>query len=209
MNILTRVAAHFMLPMLCLGGLPAIATSAQPSPSRPVCETDGDYEPPAETMRAVELPDLGVVVSIPENYRAMKLQSGAVQILHPDDFEWIQCLVRGGTGAHGYYSETIDTVPPESDQNLEEQAAWTVGYSYDEDGNREPGATEVIPHEENGFNGYIATSMTGYSVVFLGTMPESDELLRVSAGCDCEVETEAVTDLLSRIRPLDEDEPMG
>jgi len=208
MNILTRTTIRIVLPLCCFGLLPAIATFAQPNSSRQVCETDGDYEPAAETMREVELPEVGVVVSIPENYRAMKMQSGAVQILHPDDFEWIQCLVGGGTGAHGYYSETIDTVQPESDRSLEEQASWTVGYSYDEDGDREPGATEVISHEENGFNGYIATSMTGYSVVFLGTMPESDDLLRVSAGCDCEVEAEAVTDLLSRIQPLTEDEPM-
>lgn len=212
MSIVFRSAAGLMVPTLVLGGLGAIAPLAKAQDaSRPLCETDGDYEPAAETRREVTLPDLGVVVSIPANYRAMKLQSGAVEILHPDDFEWIQCLVRGGRGAHGYYSEKINTVLPEPSQTLEEQASWTVGYSFDEDGDRVPGATQVMPHQQNGFNGYIATSMTGYSVVFLGTMPGSDNLLRVSAGCDCEVEMDDVIELLTYIRPLEggDDESMS
>ncbi|MGP1385805.1 MAG: hypothetical protein ACTS2F_19765 [Thainema sp.] len=167
------------------------------------CETDGSYEPAAETTRTVELPDFGISIEIPENYRAMKLQDGAVQILHPDDFEWLQCIARGGTGAHGYYSETIEQVEPDPAMSLREQAIWSVGYATNPDGSRSPAVTDVVPYQHSGLNGYVVSSMSGYSAVFLGTSPDSDQLLRVSASCDCEVEAEAVTDLLAGIKPLD------
>lgn len=178
------------------------APSVGQAQSGQLCETDGNYEPAAETTRTVELPDFGISVEIPENYRAMKLQDGSVQILHPDDFEWLQCIARGGTGAHGYYSETIEQVEPDPSMSLREQAIWSVGYAINPDGRRRPAVGDVTPYQQNGLNGYVVSSMSGYGVAFLGTSPNSDQLLRVSASCDCEVEADAVTELLSGIKPL-------
>jgi hypothetical protein len=45
--------------------------------------------------------------------------------------------------------------------------------------------------------------MSGYAVTFLGTYPGSGQLLEVTAGCDCPVEIEDVTRVLSRITSLD------
>lgn len=67
-----------------------------------VCESDGNFEAASETHRIVELPEFGIQIKIPSNYRTMKRQDGSVEILHPDDFEHIQCVARGGLGAHGY-----------------------------------------------------------------------------------------------------------
>ena len=86
--------------------------------------------------------------------------------------------------------------------SLREQATWTAGYNVNQDGIRTPIATSVTPYQQNGLNGYVITSELGYSVTFLGTIPNSDQLLGVSASCDCEVDVEALTNLLSRIRPL-------
>lgn len=168
-----------------------------------LCETDGSYEPAAETTRTVELPSFGISIRIPENYRAMLRQDGSVSILHPDDFEWLQCIVRGGVGAHGYYSETIRQVDPDPAMSLREQAIWAAGYSLNSDGSRQAAVTDVIPYQHNGLNGYVVSSLSGYSAVFLGTSPDSDQLLQVSAGCDCEVDAEAVTNLLAGIERLD------
>lgn len=198
-----RDRVRWAIAFLCSSTLSAclpLTVQAQP---RPVCTTDGSYEPAAETNRTIALPDFNIAVAIPANYRAMKLQDGAVQILHPADFEWLQCLARGGTGAHGYYSERIQQVQPHPTMSLPEQASWSVGYRVNPDGSRTPGATSLTPYQDNGLDGYIATSISGYSVVFLGTAPGSNLLLQISAGCDCEVDIEAVTDLLSRVQPLD------
>jgi hypothetical protein len=122
--------------------------------------------------------------------------------LHPDDFEWIQCLARGGNGGGGFYSEQISQVSRDPSMSLREQATWTAGYSVNRDGTRTPVATSITRYQQNGLDGYIVTSISGYSVTFLGTTPQSNQLLKVSASCDCEVDVEAVTDLLSRIRLL-------
>jgi len=86
--------------------------------------------------------------------------------------------------------------------SLREQATWTAGYSINRDGTRTPSATSVTPYQQNGLDGYIVTSDLGYSVTFLGAASGSNQLLQVSASCDCEVDVEALTDLLSRIHPL-------
>lgn len=195
-SLLTKLSGAALLISAILTPSIVQAQSSQ------LCETDGNYEPAAEITRTVELPNFGISVEIPENYRAMKLQNSSVSILHPDDFEWLQCIARGGTGAHGYYSETIEQIQPNPSMSLREQATWTVGYAMNPDGSRRPIATDVTPYQHNGLNGYVVSSMSGYSAVFLGTSPNSDQLLRVSASCDCEVEAEAVTDLLAGIEPL-------
>jgi hypothetical protein len=181
----------------------SIALLTAPASAQQVCGTDGNYEPASETSRTVDLPDFHISVSIPENYRVMARENGSVEILHPDDYEWLQCLANGGVGAHGYYSESISQVAPDPSMSLREQATWTAGYSTNADGSRTPGATQVFPYRVNGIEGYIATSMSGYSVTFLGTVPGSDQLLEVTAGCDCDVDIEAVVNLLLNITPLE------
>lgn len=181
----------------------AIALPIAPAHAQQICATDGNYEPAADTYRTIDLHAFSISVSIPENYRLMARQDGSVEILHPDDYEWLQCLANGGVGAHGYYSESIRQVAPDPAMSLREQTAWAMGYSINADGSHSQIATQVFPYQANGINGYVATSMSGYSVTFLGTVPGADQLLEVSAGCDCDVDIEAVTDLLLHIRPLE------
>ncbi|MDB9525546.1 hypothetical protein PN498_06070 [Oscillatoria sp. CS-180] len=188
MPLISRTRTRWLIVALALS---AIAFSPVRAQSQELCEPDGNYESPSETLRTVELPELGVSVSIPENYRTMKLQNGAVQILHPDDFEWIQCVANGGRGGGGYYFEMIQKVMPDPTLNLQEQASRMMGSDI-----------QIMAYQQNGLEGYIVNSVYGYNVAFLGTIPGYQHLIEVSAGCDCEIEVEAVTDLLSEVRPL-------
>lgn len=194
------LAATFTSVALAVSIIPFRVGQTQPVQ---LCESDGMIEPASETSRVIELHNFGITIAIPSNYRTMRLQNGAVEILHPDDFAFIQCVSQGGAGARGYYSERIQKVDRNPSMSLREQAIWAVGYSENANGDRVPIATEVIEYRQNNLNGYIVTSEIGYSVVFLGSISGQSQLLEISAACDCPVEVEAVTDLLSRVQPLD------
>ena len=192
----------FAWPLAALFVASAVSSVGRPAKAQQSCDSSNSpsyAEPASETRRTVELSRFGVAVAIPENYRTMQLQSGTVRILHPANFDMLQCIARGGRGGHGLYSETIDLVDDDLTMSLREQATWLAGYSENRDGSRTPAATQVIPYEKDRLSGYIVASEFGYSVSFLGAIPGRDSLLKVSAGCDCEVDVEAVTELLSNI----------
>lgn len=192
--------------LAALFAVSSIASMGLPAKAQQLCDasnSDSYGEQASETRRTVELSNLGVAVAIPENYRIMQLQSGAVQILHPSDFDMLQCLARGGRGGHGMYVETIEIVEDDSTMDLKEQATWLAGYSEGADGRRIPAATQVIPYEKDGLSGYIVANELGYSASFLGVIPGHDSLLEVSTGCDCEIGVDAITDLLPNITLLD------
>ncbi|MBE9099379.1 hypothetical protein [Vacuolonema iberomarrocanum] len=185
---------RYLLPCLVVSllvGFP-VPFSAQAQPGQ-VCESDGDFEPPSDITRVVELSQFDISVTIPENYRIMERQDGSVQILHPDTFEWIQCVQNGGIGASGYYQETLQSIAPVATMTLREQIASML---YD------PDAIAITAYEQNGLDGYIAYNQGDYSALFLGTIPGSDQLLRVLVACDCEINLESLTELLAEIRPL-------
>lgn len=155
-------------------------------------------ERPSETRRTVELADFSVAVSIPDNYRTMRLQNGAVHILHPSAFDMLQCSARGGRGGHGYYFESLESVKDDLTIDLEEQAIRLGGYNQGRnDGNFS--TTQVIPYEQGKLKGYIVKGRAGFGVSFLGVIPRRNELLKASVGCDCQVEIEDLTELLSNI----------
>jgi hypothetical protein len=190
----TGVAGAGLLLTLGMSPDPALAQSPE------ICASNRAAESPADTLRTVMLPDFNLSVDIPSNYRAIKLQDGSVEILHPADFEILQCVLRGGEAGHGYYSEIIRLVEPDPSLTLREQAIWSVGYQLDSEGDRAPAYAQLLPYEgAGGINGYLVESISGYSVTFLGYYNGSDQLLEVNAGCDCGVGTEAVQTVLRRI----------
>lgn len=198
--------SFFSYQLATLFAVSSVTSVELPAKAQQLCDVSNSAsygERASETRRTVEMSNLGIAVAIPENYRTMRLQSGAVQILHPSDFDMRQCLVRGGRGGHGMYVETIEIVEDDLTIDLEEQATWLAGYRERADDSKVPTATQVIPYEKDGLSGYIVTSELGYSASFLGVIPGRDSLLKVSAGCDCEVGVDAITDLLPNITLLD------
>lgn len=195
----TGVAGVGLLLTLGMSPNPVLAQSPE------ICASNRAAESPADTLRTVMLPDFNLTVDIPSNYRAIKLQNGSVEILHPADFEILQCVLRGGQSGQGYYSEIIRLVEPDPTLSLREQAIWSVGYQLDSEGDRVPAYAQLLPYEgTGGINGYLVESISGYSVTFLGHYNGSDQLLEVNAGCDCGVGIEAVQTVLNRITIFDQ-----
>ncbi len=167
-----------------------------------VCSSDGNYQSRATTTRTVSLPNFGIEVDIPSNYRTMQRENGQVEILHPDDFAMLQCIANGGYGGHGYYGESIELVQADSSMTLKEQAMWSMGHSTDAQGNRKPITSKILNYDKGDLSGYIATSNIGYAVVFMGALPGHNQILQVTAFCDCDVSVEDLTSLLANIRLL-------
>lgn len=55
----------------------------------------------SETYRTLKLPQFGINIDIPENYRVMALNDGSIEILDPGIFEIRSCMARGGKSFFG------------------------------------------------------------------------------------------------------------
>lgn len=55
----------------------------------------------SETYRTLELPQFGINIDIPENYRAIARNDGSIEILDPGNFELRSCMARGGKVVFG------------------------------------------------------------------------------------------------------------
>lgn len=170
--------------------------------AQPYCGSDENFEKPASTTRTLKLEKFGIAVKIPSNYRAMKKQDGSVEILHPNTFKRLQCLAQGGQGHGGYYSKRIQLVKDDLTMNLRKQALKYADESINTSGEFKPEVKNIFSYKNHDISGYVVASKSGYSVFFLGTIPNSSKLLKVSAVCDCQVKTKDITSLLDRISLL-------
>jgi hypothetical protein len=168
-----------------------------------LCSDDGNYEPASSTYKTVELPEFGIQVNIPDNYRTMKRNDGSVAIVHPDDFEHLQCMANGGLGGRGYYSEVIQLVDRDDSISLREQAMRTRGYDHDAQGNQILSSDNVLDYKQGDLSGYIAftkNSPTFNGAVFLGEVPGTEKVLEIYPSCDCDTTVDDLKDLLSRVK---------
>jgi hypothetical protein len=60
-----------------------------------LCRDVGFVEP-SYTYRTLELPQFGINIDIPENYRAIAKNDGSIEILDAGNFELRSCIARGG-----------------------------------------------------------------------------------------------------------------
>jgi hypothetical protein len=157
------------------------------------CVEDGTYEPAATTTRTVKLPEFGLQVDIPENYRTIKRDRNNVEILHPDDYAFITCIASGGEGlGHGYYSEYITLTEP---QAAEDKIREAVSRNL-----------EVTPYRQGIFSGHLIVTAANQGLMrfaFLGKVGNNDRLFSISPSCDCDSDMESLTQLMARIKPLE------
>ncbi|AMA07985.1 hypothetical protein AWQ23_00880 [Picosynechococcus sp. PCC 73109] len=132
----------------------------------------------------------------------MLRQDGSVEILHPDVFKIVQCVARGGIGGSGSYGEILSMVNRNSSLSLRQQAIQSAGYMYDNRGRQIPKGSHVMEYKNSHLSGHIIVSDGGYTYHFLGNVTGQNKLLKVDIGCDCTLDVEAITSLLSRIRSL-------
>ncbi|MEN8444227.1 MAG: hypothetical protein ABG776_04350 [Cyanobacteria bacterium J06555_13] len=72
---------------------PATQSATQPT-AQPVCPGDQNIAT-ATTTRIAEFQSLSTKVTIPANFRTLLYNDGTIAILHPVDFNLIQCLTLG------------------------------------------------------------------------------------------------------------------
>lgn len=184
--------------------LPAVAASTLVSSTlaasaTPQSDCPGDNNiPTATTTRTATFVDFGLQVTIPANFRTLLYNNGTIAILHPVDFNLIQCLTLGlpvlGT----------DALNPESFRLIDNPTELTAQeYAM---GLEMPGFTmsETISMEtENGMQVFIREAVEqeglGVSFAYAWFQPaDRHSIIEISTATKAEL-----LDLLSRIQPIE------
>lgn len=142
---------------------------------------------PAKTSRTLELPQFGIDIDIPENYRAMSLKDGSVGILDPDQFEILSCTARGGKvlGAHGWYLFSIRQIENSKKADLidvvkqSEQSQYTK-YNLD-------GTMAIITSDGNSASAWFIP-------------PDTQKIVIMTVSCDCRIGPEDIVKELNKTR---------
>ncbi len=155
------------------------------------------HQEPAKTLRTAKLPELGITIDIPSNYRIIRRQSGSTEIVSPEEFEFLQCIAKHGTRGlrgTGRYAQWLKPLT-QSEAMLELER--------DRQSNR-----QIYPYNKGNLEGFIsANSNFDFGVSFIGRISDastgqSTGYFEVVVYCDCPVELSDLLDLLERIKPL-------
>lgn len=164
------------------------------------CPLTHSNEAASQQYKKLRINEEKIEFEIPQNYRTMKLQNGSTIILHPSDFDLLQCTARGGRGGRGYASQTIQLINIDKSINLKNQAILeATGKTGNLDENLS-NVESVFKFQNDKMSGYVVVPKLKYSAIFLGVVPGKDKALKVVAGCDCEVDTNSFLRLLSTIK---------
>jgi hypothetical protein len=181
-----------IVSQLTLIGILFCFCSAEANPvlaQQELCRETG-RNAPAKTSRTLELPQFGIDIDIPKNYRAMSLKNGSVGILDPDQFEILSCTARGGKvlGAHGWYLFSIRKIENFKKAGLldvvkqSEQSQYTNYNKYNLDGTMA-----------------IITS-TGSSASAWFIPPNTQKIVIMTVSCDCRIGPEDIIKELNKTR---------
>ncbi len=155
------------------------------------------HQEPAKTLRTVKLPTLGISIDIPSNYRIIQRQSGSIEIVSPEEFEFLQCIAKHGTRGllgGGRYAEWLKPLT---------QSEAMLKLEQDRQSDR-----QIYPYNKGNLEGFIsANSRLDFGVSFVGRISDastgqSTGYFEVVVYCDCPVELSDLLDLLERIKPL-------
>lgn len=156
---------------------------------------DRDVQP-SSNQRSVELSQFGILVEIPENYRTLLRNNGEVWILNPVDYDMIICTLRGGAGGRGLYAPTIRSMPNPNNLSLDALAvnSW--------------GATSLSqPYALSGLTGLLVQSGDNHQglayAAFFVKVPGIQDVVEISATCDCDVTADNITRFLDSVSLLE------
>lgn len=101
-----------------------LSSAIAQSTTQPTCPGHRDIAT-ATTTRVVEFPSLGTKVTIPTNFRTLLYNDGTIAILHPVDFNLIQCLTLGlpVMGTDAIRAKRFRIIPNSEGLSLEDYAA--------------------------------------------------------------------------------------
>jgi|SRR6476661_437401 len=163
-----------------LPSLPAIAQSGY-------CPDPGPI-PAAETTRELELPQFGVTLTIPSNFRSILRNNGAVEIVNPGTYQVLTCVAQGGQAlGRGYASIIVRSV--NNSENLELQ-------KFVEQNTRLQ--RQISPYALGDQRGYLVQSRSDRSAQFWFKPVDRSDVVVISAGCDCRGTRDRLILLLDR-----------
>ncbi|MBI4784597.1 MAG: hypothetical protein HY785_25275 [Oscillatoriophycideae cyanobacterium NC_groundwater_1537_Pr4_S-0.65um_50_18] len=163
-----------------LPSLPAIAQSGYCSDPGPI--------PATETTRELELPQFGVTLTIPSNFRSILRNNGAVEIVNPGTYQVLTCVAQGGQAlGRGYASIIVRSV--NNSENIELQ-------QFVEQNTRLQG--RISPYALGNQPGYLVQSRSDSSAQFWLKPADRSDVVVISAGCDCRGMRDRLVSLLDR-----------
>lgn len=140
--------------------------------------------------RTVSLPQFGIAIDIPDNYRTMLRNDGSVAILDPTVYELLKCIANGGSApGGGFSSQLIELIPnPSKLPILELASQYRSGDS-------------ITRHRLQGLDGYILAN--GFSTSYWVEIPGVNGVVVFSDYCDCGAgineNIDIIQSLLSRV----------
>lgn len=188
-----------IISLTLAGAVPAVPLLAQAD--NPCQNTDPVL--PADTMRRLTLEQFGVAIMIPDNYRAVLLNSGAVQVVDSGTYNLMRCRAIGGNPPGRGYSQLLIRREPATAPSLE---AMVRGDIYES----RPGAASGPPREQispyplGNRQGYLVQSSTQHHAEFWIEPDVGAEIIVLETSCDCLGMVEYLIDVLDRTKLLSE-----
>lgn len=164
---------------------------AQPSHSPNPCDHT-EAVAAADATRRVRLDQLGVALEIPANYRAVLLNSGAVEIMDPGTYRLLRCRVLGGDPlGRGASTVTLRPVEIPAGSTLRETLNAALA-------DRVSDADYSVSAERlDGQRGYRVKTPIDTHAEFWVQPDASDDALVIETSCDCSGMGDRLTSVLA------------
>lgn len=178
-------------------------------PSTLVAQTNNPCQetevvPAADTLRELELKQLGVAIMIPENYRAILRNDGSVQVVDPGTYNLIRCEIMGGNPLGRGFADLVirgEAVQPE--QSLESTVR-EDRYSSWPSSAADPPNQCISPYPLGEKRGYLVQSPTGRHAEYWIKPNIGSDITVIETSCDCPEMVERLITVLDRTTLLPE-----
>ncbi|TVQ18063.1 MAG: hypothetical protein EA367_15810 [Leptolyngbya sp. DLM2.Bin15] len=193
--LLSRAAYVFlgMAALLTRQGWVQAQLMAQ-APGQEICEDNPERA--SSIRKTVDVPELGIRVEIPENFRVALMPRGVHEIISESEFELLSCGARGGyVRGRGRYVEEIGIVENPSQLDSLTLIINTIQESIYREG-------QSVFYTGELFSAIVvnAPSRTGFGNIGAWIQnPSSQEVVFVKIGCDCDVDLTSMFRILSRM----------
>ncbi|UBF29759.1 hypothetical protein K9N68_36630 (plasmid) [Kovacikia minuta CCNUW1] len=166
-----------------LGLLSSPTAIAQPG----YCPDPGPI-PAAETTRELKLPQFGVTLTIPSNFRAILRNNGAVEIVNPGTYQVLTCVAQGGQAlGRGYASIIVRSINNFKKLKLQQFVEQNTRLQ-----------RQISPYALGDQPGYLVQSRSDSIAQFWFKPVDRSDVVVISAGCDCRGMRDRLVSILDR-----------
>lgn len=158
----------------------------------------------ADDLRELRLEQFGVAIEIPENYRAILLNNGSVQVVDPGTYNLIRCAATGGDPLGRGYSELlIRGASASSGQSLEATVRAAVERDRPDSVTGPPNQC-ISPYPLEDQSGYLVQTPTQRHAEFWVEPAIGSDITVIETTCDCSGMVERLVNVLDRTTLLSE-----